>query len=99
MDPDALELAVRIRSSAGRLSRLLDDLLDLDRLSRGVLDAQRRAVPVDEVIEHTIEGVTLGERDVRVDGRSTAAGRRASTPPSSSGSSRTCSSTPSATRP
>jgi signal transduction histidine kinase len=64
---DAYELAVRIRSSAGRLSRLLGDLLDLDRLSRGVLDAQRRPVAIADVVERTVEGVALGDRVVRVD--------------------------------
>jgi protein-histidine pros-kinase len=66
LPPDALDLASRIRGSATRLGRLLVDLLDLDRLARGVLEAQRRAVPIAEAVHHAIEAVTFGERTVEV---------------------------------
>lgn len=66
LSPEALDLAGRIRSSAGRLNRLLVDLLDLDRLARGVLEAQRRSVLVVEVLTHALEAVSVGEREVAV---------------------------------
>lgn len=67
LPPDALDVAVRIRSNADRLGRLFDDLVALERLDRGLLHAERRPVPVAEAIAQAIEKVTFGERTVVVD--------------------------------
>jgi PAS domain S-box-containing protein len=45
------ELADRLHRQATRMQVLLDDLLDVDRLSRGVLTLDRRAVDVGALVE------------------------------------------------
>ena len=66
LSAEALELANRIRSSASKLDRLLSDLLDLDRLGRGVLEAQRREVHVLDLVQHCLDTVNLEGRTLTV---------------------------------
>jgi PAS domain S-box-containing protein len=47
---DALDLVRRIATNARKLERLLGDLLDLDRLQRGIVGPQRRAVDLATLI-------------------------------------------------
>jgi PAS domain S-box-containing protein len=66
MPEEALDLARRIRSSASKLERLLSDLLDLDRLGRGVLEAQRRDVRVIDLLQHCASGINLEGRHLTI---------------------------------
>jgi signal transduction histidine kinase/GAF domain-containing protein len=59
---DALDLLRRIAANARKLERLLGDLLDLDRLQRGIVAPQRRPTDVTALVAQTIR-----ESDVLVD--------------------------------
>ena len=52
---DALDLIHRIATNARKLERLLGDLLDLDRLQRGIVTPQRRPTDVAELIRRSVE--------------------------------------------
>ena len=45
----------RIATNARKLERLLGDLLDLDRLQRGIVSPQRRPTDVGELIRRAVE--------------------------------------------
>jgi signal transduction histidine kinase len=65
---DQRDLIVRIAANARKLQRLLGDLLDLDRLQRGILSPQRRPVDVAEVVGEAVrESDVLGDRTVEID--------------------------------
>jgi len=65
---DQRDLIVRIAANARKLQRLLGDLLDLDRLQRGILSPQRRPVDVAEVVGEAIrESDVLKDRSVEID--------------------------------
>ncbi len=65
---DALDLLRRIAANARKLERLLSDLLDLDRLQRGIVSPQRRRTDVSELVRQTVrESDMLTDRDVRVE--------------------------------
>jgi PAS domain S-box-containing protein len=64
---DTRDLAGRIAANARRLSRLLTNLLDLDRISRGIVEPNRRDANLDEMAHAAIEGVALDGRDLRLD--------------------------------
>jgi signal transduction histidine kinase/putative methionine-R-sulfoxide reductase with GAF domain len=67
---DERDLIVRIASNARKLQRLLGDLLDLDRLQRGILSPQRRPVDISEVVADAVrESDVLGGRSVEVDAK------------------------------
>jgi PAS domain S-box-containing protein len=51
---DALDLIHRIATNARKLERLLGDLLDLDRLQRGIVTPQRRPTEVAALIRRTV---------------------------------------------
>jgi PAS domain S-box-containing protein len=51
---DALDLVHRIAANARKLERLLGDLLDLDRLQRGIVTPQRRPTDVAALIARVI---------------------------------------------
>jgi len=68
---DARDLVRRVASNARKLERLLSDLLDLDRLQRGILTPQRRSTSmvalvnrVVSEVEHPDHGLTLDVADV-----------------------------------
>jgi PAS domain S-box-containing protein len=51
---DALDLIGRIAANARKLERLLSDLLDLDRLQRGIVTPQRRSTDLDALVRHCV---------------------------------------------
>ena len=62
---DAVDLLQRIASNARKLERLLGDLLDLDRLQRGIITPQRRPVDVGALVREAVaEFEQLGGREV-----------------------------------
>jgi PAS domain S-box-containing protein len=65
---DAVDLLQRIASNARKLERLLSDLLDLDRLQRGIITPQRRRTDVGALVrEAVLEFEQLGGREVLFD--------------------------------
>jgi PAS domain S-box-containing protein len=52
---DALDLIHRIATNARKLERLLGDLLDLDRLQRGIVTPQRRPTDVSALIRRSVD--------------------------------------------
>jgi signal transduction histidine kinase/putative methionine-R-sulfoxide reductase with GAF domain len=52
---DAIDLVRRIATNARKLERLLGDLLDLDRLQRGIISPQRRATNLQELVSRAVE--------------------------------------------
>jgi two-component system, OmpR family, sensor histidine kinase KdpD len=52
---DAADLVRRIAANARKLERLLGDLLDLDRLQRGIVAPQRRPTDVAELIHRSVD--------------------------------------------
>ncbi|HXJ63725.1 MAG TPA: ATP-binding protein [Actinomycetota bacterium] len=70
-DDEREDLLRRIGTSARRLDRLLSDLLDIDRLQRGIISPDRRPTDVGDLIERTIADAGLREQrpvEVRVAG-------------------------------
>jgi PAS domain S-box-containing protein len=62
---DAIDLLRRIASNARKLERLLGDLLDLDRLQRGIVTPQRRQIDVGALVRGAVrEFEQLGGREV-----------------------------------
>jgi len=69
LPPDrSREMLERLSVNARKLDRLLSDLLDLDRLSRGIVEPRRRPTDVGELVEQVVAGLELtGDRPVHVD--------------------------------
>jgi PAS domain S-box-containing protein len=62
---DALDLVRRIANNARKLERLLSDLLDLDRLQRGIVSPQRRPTDVGALVTQAVnESELLGGREI-----------------------------------
>jgi PAS domain S-box-containing protein len=59
---DALDLVKRVATNARKLERLLADLLDLDRLQRGIISPQRRPANLAELVGRTVEEVENPQR-------------------------------------
>ncbi len=67
-EEDAKDLLHRIAANARKLERLLSDLLDLDRLQRGIISPQRRPTPIRPLVDQAVrESDLLGGRTVDVD--------------------------------
>lgn len=66
------QIVRRLRANAVRLDRLLSDLLDLDRLSRGTLEPRRSAVDLYDLIGRTVEQVGLLGR-IKIEGEQVVA--------------------------
>lgn len=65
---DALDLLQRIAANARKLERLLSDLLDLDRLQRGIVSPQRRPTDVGQLVSQAVEEFELLDgRQIEVD--------------------------------
>jgi PAS domain S-box-containing protein len=65
---DALDLVGRIAANARKLERLLSDLLDLDRLQRGIVSPQRRPTDLELLVRRSVEGTESAEgRDIEVE--------------------------------
>ncbi|TMK90525.1 MAG: PAS domain S-box protein [Actinobacteria bacterium] len=66
------DLVRRIAGNARKLLRLVTDLLDLDRLSQGLLEPQRAMVDLAEVVRNVVaESDAVADRDVSVDATTT----------------------------
>ncbi len=52
---DAVDLVHRIAANARKLERLLSDLLDLDRLQRGIVSPQRRPTDLAQLVRRGVE--------------------------------------------
>ena len=61
---DARDLASRIATNARKLDRMVTDLLDLDRLSRGIVEPKLHPTDVAELVRRVV-----GESDVHAQGR------------------------------
>lgn len=71
-EEDKREFAERIAANARKLNRLVNDLLDLDRLTRGIIELQRRNVEVERVVARIVEESDVGaEHPVTLDLRPT----------------------------
>ncbi len=65
---DALDLVRRIAQNARKLERLLGDLLDLDRLQRGIVSPQRRPNDLAELVHRAVaETENLQQRPIEVE--------------------------------
>jgi len=65
---DALDLVHRIATNARKLERLLGDLLDLDRLQRGIISPQRRPTNLQELVNRAVnETENPHGREIRVE--------------------------------
>lgn len=69
LDPgEVKEFASRIAGNARRLDRMVSDLLDLDRLSKGLVEAVPRPVDLGALVEGVVAGSdVMGGRAVSVD--------------------------------
>jgi PAS domain S-box-containing protein len=66
-DEDRRDLVGRLASNAEKLDRLLSDLLDIDRLNRGIVSPQYRMTPVDALVHRTVESMEQArDRAIRV---------------------------------
>jgi PAS domain S-box-containing protein len=64
------DLVRRLAANARKLDQLLSDLLDLDRLDRGIMEPRRRPTDVAALVRRTVENSDiLGTRPVRVEAR------------------------------
>jgi PAS domain S-box-containing protein len=67
-DEERAEILHRIASNARKLDHLLSDLLDLDRLDRGIVEPRRRPTNLAALIARTVANSGVGEaRGVEVD--------------------------------
>jgi signal transduction histidine kinase/putative methionine-R-sulfoxide reductase with GAF domain len=65
---DTRDLIHRVAANARKLERLLADLLDLDRLQRGIIAPQRRPTDVGALVRQVVEeSDLLGARNVHVE--------------------------------
>jgi PAS domain S-box-containing protein len=65
---DRFDLVARLSSNAQKLDRLLKDLLDIDRLNRGIVEPQLRTSDIGALASATIGTLdVLSERNVVVD--------------------------------
>ena len=64
---DALDMVGRIASNARKLERLLSDLLDLDRLQRGIVSPKRRATDVEAFVRRAVEEMDAQGRSIEVE--------------------------------
>jgi PAS domain S-box-containing protein len=64
---DRRDLTRRVAQNARKLDRLLKDLLDIDRLSRGNVTPQLRPTDVGALARGTVVSLELGERHVAVE--------------------------------
>jgi PAS domain S-box-containing protein len=69
MDPlDRSDLLERLSTNARKLDRLLGDLLDIDRLNRGIVSPQYRVVDLDDLVRRTVESLdTVADRSIILD--------------------------------
>jgi signal transduction histidine kinase len=67
-DEDVDDLTARLEANARKLSRLVSDLLDLDRLAQGVVEPRRDPTDVGELVRTIVEETRVAEqRTVHID--------------------------------
>jgi len=67
LEDDRTDLLERLAANARKLDRLLKDLLDIDRLNRGIVDPQLRVTDVGALSRRTIESLdALADRSIMV---------------------------------
>ena len=65
---ESIEMLRRLAANARKLDRLLSDLLDLDRLDRGIIDPKWRPTDVGALVRHAVEESDLMvERTLRIE--------------------------------
>jgi PAS domain S-box-containing protein len=65
---ERMDLVHRLAVNARKLDQLLSDLLDLDRLDRGILEPRRRPTDMGSLVRRVVESSeVLGTRPVRVE--------------------------------
>ena len=64
---EALDMVARIAANARKLERLLSDLLDLDRLQRGIVSPKRRATDLEDFVRRAVEETDTHGRTVEVE--------------------------------
>ncbi|MGH2555399.1 MAG: ATP-binding protein [Actinomycetota bacterium] len=64
---DTQEALDRLVANANKLNRLLSDLLDLDRLGRGIIAPQLRPTDLRELARAVLQDLDLGGRSVRIE--------------------------------
>jgi PAS domain S-box-containing protein len=68
---ERVDLVRRLAANARKLDQLLSDLLDLDRLDRGIMEPRRKPTDVASLVRKTVESSgILGGRPVRMAARS-----------------------------
>jgi PAS domain S-box-containing protein len=67
-EEDQADLLGRLATNARKLDRLLKDLLDIDRLNRGIVTPNYRATDIGALVRRTVESLDLlGERPILVE--------------------------------
>jgi PAS domain S-box-containing protein len=64
---DALDMVGRIATNARKLERLLSDLLDLDRLQRGIVSPKRRSTDLKDFVQRAIQDMDTRGRVLEID--------------------------------
>lgn len=67
MEEDRVDLLGRLASNARKLDRLLKDLLDIDRLNRGIVEPQYRDTDVGALARRTLNSLELPDRSILVE--------------------------------
>lgn len=69
-EPDSQRWAASIDAQIGRLSRLVDDLLDVTRFSRGQFELRRKETPLAPILEDTVHRFRIisPQHTIRVEG-------------------------------
>ncbi|MEW6059152.1 MAG: PAS domain-containing protein [Actinomycetota bacterium] len=68
--PDARDMARRIATNAHKLDRMVTDLLDLDRLARGIVEPKLHPTDVGALVRHAVaESDLISEGRVHVEAR------------------------------
>jgi PAS domain S-box-containing protein len=67
-EADRIDLLERLSVNARKLDRLLKDLLDIDRLNRGIVEPQYRSADVGDLTRNTVDSLdALADRRVTFD--------------------------------
>jgi signal transduction histidine kinase/GAF domain-containing protein len=64
---EALDMVGRIAANAKKLERLLSDLLDLDRLQRGIVSPKRRATDLEDFVLRAVAEMDTQGRRIKLD--------------------------------
>ncbi|MGH2695030.1 MAG: sensor histidine kinase [Actinomycetota bacterium] len=62
-----LDIVDRIEKNALRSAKIISDLLDVDRLSRGAVAAVRSSTDVSDIVVRAIDDLAIEDREVHVD--------------------------------